>query len=155
MPIRYIGVVLLCSARYAFSGISQLWAGNSTPRPVNSLCCCRSRQWRLSHLYARGLHIYTVSYSETTVSLVLLQSHCALAMMVKIAFFLAAGAAPILTTALPSHAHNNPVCIVGAGPSGLTIAHELEARSYSTVVFEKQPVVGGKCQAYYEQCVSS
>ena len=50
----------------------------------------------------------------------------------------------------------NPVCIVGAGPGGLTIAHELEAKGYRTVVFDKQPEVGGKCQAYYDgpdQCV--
>ncbi|KAI0684834.1 FAD/NAD-P-binding domain-containing protein [Cytidiella melzeri] len=45
----------------------------------------------------------------------------------------------------------NPVCIVGAGPGGLTIAHELEAKGYNTVVFEKQAEVGGKCQAYYAE----
>ncbi|KAI0341062.1 FAD/NAD(P)-binding domain-containing protein [Trametopsis cervina] len=42
-----------------------------------------------------------------------------------------------------------PVCIIGAGPGGLTAAHELEAKGISTVIFEKQDVVGGKCQAYY------
>ncbi|KAI0341060.1 FAD/NAD-P-binding domain-containing protein [Trametopsis cervina] len=45
---------------------------------------------------------------------------------------------------------SDPVCIVGAGPGGLTIAHELEAKGISTVTFEKQPEVGGKCQAYYD-----
>ncbi|KAI0083272.1 hypothetical protein BDY19DRAFT_998693 [Irpex rosettiformis] len=44
----------------------------------------------------------------------------------------------------------HPVCIVGAGPTGLTVAHDLEAKGYSTVIFEKQPKVGGKCQAYYD-----
>lgn len=45
----------------------------------------------------------------------------------------------------------NPVCIVGAGPSGLTIAHELETKGYKTVVFDKQPEVGGKCQGFYDR----
>lgn len=44
----------------------------------------------------------------------------------------------------------DPVCVVGAGPSGLTIAHELEAKGYKTVVFDKQPEVGGKCQEFYD-----
>ncbi|KAI0087479.1 FAD/NAD-P-binding domain-containing protein [Irpex rosettiformis] len=44
-----------------------------------------------------------------------------------------------------------PICIVGAGPSGLAIAHELEAKDYATVLFEKQPTVGGKCQSFYDQ----
>ncbi|KAI0341029.1 FAD/NAD-P-binding domain-containing protein [Trametopsis cervina] len=44
-----------------------------------------------------------------------------------------------------------PVCIVGAGPSGLTVAHELEAKGIQTVIFEKQDVVGGKCQAHYSE----
>lgn len=43
-----------------------------------------------------------------------------------------------------------PVCIVGAGPTGLTIAHGLEAKEYKTVIFDRQPEVGGKCQAYYD-----
>ena len=30
------------------------------------------------------------------------------------------------------------------------IAHELEAKGYRTVTFDKQPEVGGKCQAYYD-----
>lgn len=45
----------------------------------------------------------------------------------------------------------DPVCIIGAGPSGLTAAHELERRGYSVAIFEKQDKVGGKCQAYYDQ----
>jgi NADPH-dependent glutamate synthase beta subunit-like oxidoreductase len=45
----------------------------------------------------------------------------------------------------------DPVCIVGAGPSGLTVANRLEAKGYETVIFEKNPEVGGKCQAYYDE----
>ncbi|KAI0087476.1 FAD/NAD-P-binding domain-containing protein [Irpex rosettiformis] len=44
----------------------------------------------------------------------------------------------------------DPVCIVGAGPGGLTVAHELEAKGVPTVVFEKQETVGGKCQSFYD-----
>jgi len=44
-----------------------------------------------------------------------------------------------------------PVCIVGAGPAGLTAANNLESKGYQTVIFEKQPEIGGKCQAYYEK----
>jgi NADPH-dependent 2,4-dienoyl-CoA reductase/sulfur reductase-like enzyme len=45
----------------------------------------------------------------------------------------------------------DPVCIVGAGPAGLTVANRLQAKGYETVIFEKNPEVGGKCQAYYDQ----
>ncbi|KAI0686941.1 FAD/NAD-P-binding domain-containing protein [Cytidiella melzeri] len=55
----------------------------------------------------------------------------------------------VSSTANPA-AWSQPVCIVGAGPGGLTIAHELEAKGYHTVVFDKQPTVGGKCQEYYD-----
>jgi ribulose 1,5-bisphosphate synthetase/thiazole synthase len=49
----------------------------------------------------------------------------------------------------------DPVCIVGAGPAGLTIANRLQTKGYATVIFEKDAEVGGKCQAYYdEQCVT-
>ncbi|KAI0007584.1 hypothetical protein F4779DRAFT_591384 [Xylariaceae sp. FL0662B] len=43
-----------------------------------------------------------------------------------------------------------PVCIVGAGPAGLTTAAELELKGKRTVIFEKQDAVGGKCQAVYQ-----
>jgi flavin-dependent dehydrogenase len=43
-----------------------------------------------------------------------------------------------------------PVCIVGAGPAGLAAAKRLEAKGQKIVVFEKQPKVGGKCQAVYD-----
>ena len=45
----------------------------------------------------------------------------------------------------------DPVCIVGAGPSGLTVANKLQAKGLETVIFEKDPEVGGKCQAYYDE----
>ncbi|KAJ7505772.1 FAD/NAD-P-binding domain-containing protein [Mycena galericulata] len=45
----------------------------------------------------------------------------------------------------------DPVCIVGAGPTGLTIANRLQAKGYDTVIFEKGAEVGGKCQAYYDE----
>ncbi|KAI7780454.1 hypothetical protein LA080_016073 [Diaporthe eres] len=47
-------------------------------------------------------------------------------------------------------ASGHPVCIVGAGPAGLTAAAELELKGKQTVVFEKQDAVGGKCQAVYQ-----
>ena len=37
----------------------------------------------------------------------------------------------------------NPVCIVGGGPSGLSAASRLESKGYKTVIFEKEPKVGG------------
>lgn len=50
-------------------------------------------------------------------------------------------------------AATDPVCIVGAGPAGLTIANRLESKGYNAVIFEKNAEVGGKCQAYYERSV--
>ncbi|KAJ7753032.1 FAD/NAD-P-binding domain-containing protein [Mycena olivaceomarginata] len=51
-----------------------------------------------------------------------------------------------------SHAKtSDPICIVGAGPAGLTIANRLQAKGYDTVIFEKDAEVGGKCQAYYDE----
>ncbi|KAH8173260.1 flavin containing amine oxidoreductase domain-containing protein [Sarocladium implicatum] len=43
-----------------------------------------------------------------------------------------------------------PVCIVGAGPSGLTAAKALENKGREVVIFEKRPDVGGKCQSHYK-----
>ncbi|KAM0203935.1 hypothetical protein ACHAQI_010271 [Fusarium lateritium] len=43
-----------------------------------------------------------------------------------------------------------PICIVGAGVSGLTAAKALEDKGYKTVIFEKRDTVGGKCQSHYE-----
>lgn len=61
--------------------------------------------------------------------------------------FLAAG----LTITGALSAATDPVCIVGAGPAGLTIANRLESKGYNAVIFEKNAEVGGKCQAYYEK----
>ncbi|KAI1077924.1 FAD/NAD-P-binding domain-containing protein [Whalleya microplaca] len=59
-----------------------------------------------------------------------------------------------LTIALGVFAYEDPsvlpVCIVGAGPAGLTTAAELELKGKQTVIFEKQDAVGGKCQAVYQ-----
>ncbi|KIK57476.1 hypothetical protein GYMLUDRAFT_172648 [Collybiopsis luxurians FD-317 M1] len=55
----------------------------------------------------------------------------------------------LLTLQAPFSA-DNPVCIIGAGPSGLTVAHELEARGRSTVIFDENAAVGGKCRSYYD-----
>ncbi|KAF2477635.1 FAD/NAD(P)-binding domain-containing protein [Lindgomyces ingoldianus] len=44
-----------------------------------------------------------------------------------------------------------PVCIVGAGPAGLTAANRLEKKGLKAVLFEKQPEIGGKCQSYYDE----
>ncbi|KAH7364162.1 FAD/NAD-P-binding domain-containing protein [Rhexocercosporidium sp. MPI-PUGE-AT-0058] len=49
-----------------------------------------------------------------------------------------------------AHPQRFPVCIVGAGPSGLTAAKRLEDKGRKVVIFEKQDSVGGKCQAVYE-----
>uniref|UniRef100_A0A0C4BL30 Amine oxidase domain-containing protein n=1 Tax=Fusarium oxysporum (strain Fo5176) TaxID=660025 RepID=A0A0C4BL30_FUSOF len=43
-----------------------------------------------------------------------------------------------------------PICIVGAGVSGLTAAKALEDKGYKTVMFEKRDTVGGMCQSHYE-----
>ncbi|KAJ8089722.1 hypothetical protein PM082_014990 [Marasmius tenuissimus] len=46
--------------------------------------------------------------------------------------------------------NEHPVCVVGAGPTGLAAAHALERKNYPVVVFEREPDVGGKCASYYE-----
>ncbi|KAJ3158112.1 hypothetical protein HDU86_003064 [Geranomyces michiganensis] len=57
-------------------------------------------------------------------------------------------AVPSTVFAAPTAA---PVCIVGAGPSGLTVAHGLEAKGIPAVLFDKAPAAGGKCTAYYDE----
>ncbi|KAL6706758.1 hypothetical protein ACN47E_005094 [Coniothyrium glycines] len=46
--------------------------------------------------------------------------------------------------------HAPPVCIVGAGPAGLSAAGSLEAKGIPAVVFDREEAVGGKCQAWYD-----
>ncbi|KAF2018538.1 FAD/NAD(P)-binding domain-containing protein [Aaosphaeria arxii CBS 175.79] len=43
-----------------------------------------------------------------------------------------------------------PVCIIGAGPAGLTAASKLEAKGVKAIIFDKQPDIGGKCQSWYD-----
>lgn len=66
------------------------------------------------------------------------------------AIFLVSGVAlPLLCRAANLTNLTNPICIVGAGPAGLTIANRLESQGKQTIIFERRPEVGGKCQAYY------
>jgi monoamine oxidase len=48
-----------------------------------------------------------------------------------------------------------PVCVIGAGPAGLTVAANLEKKGKQVVVFEQKSVVGGKCQAVYKEYICS
>jgi heterodisulfide reductase subunit A-like polyferredoxin len=43
-----------------------------------------------------------------------------------------------------------PVCIIGAGPAGLSAAGRLEQKGIKAMVFDNQEEVGGKCQAWYD-----
>lgn len=45
----------------------------------------------------------------------------------------------------------DPVCIVGAGPAGLSAAKALEDKGRDVVIFEKRDAVGGKSQAVYKE----
>ena len=71
------------------------------------------------------------------------------------ALLLALTAAPLaLAAAIEDRGYDTaPVCIVGAGPSGLTAAKALEDKGRKVVVFEKRKDVGGKCQSYYKELV--
>lgn len=44
-----------------------------------------------------------------------------------------------------------PVCVIGAGPAGLTVAANLEKKGKQVVIFEQKNSVGGKCQAVYKE----
>ncbi|CAF3537484.1 unnamed protein product [Fusarium graminearum] len=55
-----------------------------------------------------------------------------------------------LANAAAAPKYEFPVCVVGAGVSGLTAAKALEDKGYKTVIFEKRDTVGGKCQSHYE-----
>lgn len=56
-----------------------------------------------------------------------------------------------LTTAKAGRHSTPPVCIVGAGPSGLTAASRLESQGVKAIIFDKQAELGGKCQSYYDE----
>ncbi len=59
----------------------------------------------------------------------------------------------LTASALPyrrSYGQDLPVCIVGAGPAGLSAASKLQDKGIKAIVFDKQDAVGGKCQAYYD-----
>ncbi|KAH8174425.1 flavin containing amine oxidoreductase domain-containing protein [Sarocladium implicatum] len=73
-------------------------------------------------------------------------------MGLKNALLLAVTAVPLaLTAAVEDRGYASaPVCVVGAGPSGLTAAKALEDKGKKVVVFEKRTDVGGKCQSYYK-----
>ncbi|KAH7095623.1 hypothetical protein FB567DRAFT_34976 [Paraphoma chrysanthemicola] len=59
----------------------------------------------------------------------------------------------LTSEALPTRRHKEPkpVCIIGAGPAGLTAAGKLEDKGIKAVIFDSQPEVGGKCQAWYDE----
>ncbi|KAF2747293.1 FAD/NAD(P)-binding domain-containing protein, partial [Sporormia fimetaria CBS 119925] len=60
---------------------------------------------------------------------------------------------PLALLSLTAHARpidTPPVCIIGAGPSGLTAASKLEEKGVRAIIFDKQPDLGGKCQSYYD-----
>ncbi|KAM0259918.1 hypothetical protein ACHAPA_010525 [Fusarium lateritium] len=69
-------------------------------------------------------------------------------MAMKLLSFIVALAS--LSNAAATSKARPPVCIVGAGVSGLTAAKALEDKGYKTVIFEKRDTVGGKCQSHYE-----
>lgn len=57
----------------------------------------------------------------------------------------------LTATALPYRRHEqHPVCIIGAGPAGLSAAGRLEEKGIKAVIFDKQEAVGGKSQAWYD-----
>jgi predicted NAD/FAD-dependent oxidoreductase len=47
-----------------------------------------------------------------------------------------------------STSYREPICIVGAGISGLSAAHKLKEKGYSVKLFEKDSIVGGKMHVY-------
>lgn len=58
----------------------------------------------------------------------------------------------LTASAWPQPRHEKPpVCIIGAGPSGLSAAAKLEEKGTKAMIFDKQAEVGGKCQAWYDE----
>ena len=57
----------------------------------------------------------------------------------------------LTASALPQPRHEKPpVCIIGAGPSGLSAAAKLKDKGIKAMIFDKQEEIGGKCQAWYD-----
>ncbi|KAH9870321.1 hypothetical protein IAQ61_005795 [Plenodomus lingam] len=57
-----------------------------------------------------------------------------------------------LTISARPHGHEeHPVCIIGAGPAGLSAASRLKSKGIKSMIFEKQEAVGGKCQSWYDE----
>jgi NADPH-dependent glutamate synthase beta subunit-like oxidoreductase len=59
----------------------------------------------------------------------------------------------LTTSARPAARHEEPkpVCIIGAGPAGLSAAGRLEKKGIKAMIFDSQAEVGGKCQAWYDE----
>lgn len=76
--------------------------------------------------------------------------HCTYFIMPSLRQLSTVGSLVALAAASPAQSTNHPVCIIGAGPSGLTVAHELEAKGVPVAVFDQQNTVGGKCQSFYD-----
>jgi NADPH-dependent glutamate synthase beta subunit-like oxidoreductase len=59
----------------------------------------------------------------------------------------------LTTSARPAARHDEPkpVCIIGAGPAGLSAAGRLEKKGIKAMIFDSQAEVGGKCQAWYDE----
>ncbi|KAJ4326139.1 hypothetical protein N0V94_000302 [Neodidymelliopsis sp. IMI 364377] len=58
----------------------------------------------------------------------------------------------LTVSAWPQPRHEQPpVCIIGAGPAGLSAAGKLEEKGIKAMIFDKQADVGGKCQAWYDE----
>lgn len=51
------------------------------------------------------------------------------------------------------HEEPKPVCIIGAGPAGLSAGARLEQKGIKAIIFDSQAEVGGKCQAYYDEAL--
>jgi monoamine oxidase len=57
----------------------------------------------------------------------------------------------LTTNGRPTRRHEpKPVCIIGAGPAGLSAAGRLEDKGIKAMIFDSQEEVGGKCQAWYD-----
>lgn len=51
------------------------------------------------------------------------------------------------------HEEPKPVCIIGAGPAGLSAGARLEQKGIKAMIFDFREEVGGKCQAYYNEAL--